>query len=550
MSKKNAKKSSPKKLPIIIAAVAGVAAIILLVIFVIAPAIKNKIGNGGPVKPSTYELEASPAQDGDHYEYVLYRGLRMPKEVAEILNKAEKDNAEACEKYGVALKVGDRSVSRPLFELFYNYISAEKTLESLSMDLNGKANTTGFDYNLAPDKQNYPGSKDPDYTWADKFTDDAIEDMQFYFAAFDGAIETQLQLTDGHFQRMIYEYEYVKTYADGNGQTVEEYLEHRSGEHVTYEMYVSFEIMRYYAGVYQEQELEKHKSEVSQAQIDKFYKDNKNELSKVKARIYPIESYDYNEEEIKTLRTEADFLNYATRMTNRAGYDAEIVTRCWWVGYDAIAETFGPTVADWIFVEKRNRGDIGLVNGAIFPCLIYIDTLPYETTSRQVVIYESLNNYEPTAEDLEKSKQFAEEIQQTFLDGGGTKEAALKLVENDLAYNMAVSVSDYSYDVTKWLFADDRKPGDYTTVNTTEASYFIYYLNDNPEDYDWVDVAFGSLGAEAYDIAFAKRVEKNYEPQNSNKKVIAEAWAHSYKIIEPYIQERKDSFALLQQQQQ
>lgn len=547
MSKKNAKKSSPKKLPIIIAAVAGVAAIILLVIFVIAPWVKGKFGDNGPVKPSTYELETSPAQDGDHYEYVLYRGLRMPKEVAEMLNQAEKDNAEVCEKYGVAVRVGDRAVSRPMFELYYNYISADKTLESLSMDLNGKTNTTGFDYNLAPDEQEYPGSKDPDYTWADKFTDDTIEDLQFYFAAFDGAIETQLQLTDGHFQRMIYEYEYVNTYAEGNGQTVEEYLEERSGEHVTYEMYVAFEIMRYYAGIYQEQELEKHKAEVSQAQIDQFYKDYKDTLTRVKARIFPIETYEYDEAELKTLRTEADFLNYATRVTNRAGYDAEIVTRCWWVSYDSIAQTYGTDVADWIFLEKRTPGEIGLVDGAIFPCLIYIDTLPYETTSRQVVLYEYVNNYDPTPEELEKSKSFAEEIQQTFLDGGGTKEAALKLVEDNTAYNLAVSVTDYSFDVTKWLFADDRKPGDYTTINTTEASYFIYYLNDNPEDYDWVDVALGSIGAEAYDSAFAERVEKNYEAEKYNKTIAADAWAHSYKIMEPYIQERKNSFDAAQQ---
>lgn len=547
MSKKKAVKSSPKKLPIIIAAIVGIVAIILLAVFVIAPAVKNKIGNGGPVRPSTYEMVPSPSQAGEDTEYVIYREMRMPKEIAEILEKGEKDNAEACEKYGVALKIGDHSISRPLFELYYNFLSAEKTRESLAMDLNKQANTTGFDYNLAPDKQRYPGSKAPDYTWADKFTDDAIEDIQFYYAAFEGALKNKTVLTENQFQSLIYQYEYVKTYAKNKNQTVEQYLSDRSAEHITYEMYATYEIMRSFSAVYQENELEKHKSEVSDSQIKSFYKDYKNELSVVKARIYPIESYEYNEAEISTLRTESDFLDYATRMTNRASYNAEAVTRCWWVGYDAIAQAFGPAVADWIFKEKRTEGEIGVVNGTVFPCLIYIDTLPYEETSRQVALYESINNYDPTQEDLDRSKRFAEEIQQLFLDGGGNKESALKLVEDDIAYNMAVSVSDYSYDVTSWLFAPERKPGDYTTINTTEASYFIYYLNDNPKDFDWIEVAVGSLGAEAYDNAFSKTVKDNYEAKKKNNSVIAQAWNHSYEIIVPYIQERKDSFALANQ---
>lgn len=547
MSKKKAKKSSSKKLPVIIASVAGAAALILLVIFVIAPAIKNKIGNGGPVKPTSYEIEPSPSQAGEDTEYVIYREMRMPREIAEILEKGEKDNADACEKYGVALKIGKYSISRPLFELYYNFKSAEKTRESLAMDLNGQKNTTGFDYNLAPDKQRYPGSKDPDYTWADKFTDDAIEDIQFYYAAFEGALKNKTVLTENQFQSLIYQYEYVNTYAKNKNQTVEEYLSERSAEHITYEMYATYEIMRYFSASYQENELEKHKAKVTDSQLKDFYKDYKDELSVVKARIFPIESYEYNEAEISALRTESDFLDYATRMTNRAGYNAEAVTRCWWVGYDAIAQTFGPTVADWIFKEKRTEGEIGLVNGSIFPCLIYIDTLPYEATSRQVVLYESVNNYEPSQEELDRSKRFAEEIQQTFLDGGGNKESALKLVENDIAYNKAVSVSDYSFDVTSWLFAPERKPGDYTTINTTEASYFICYLNENPEDYDWVKIAVGSLGAETYDAAFAKTVKDDYAAKNRNNSVIAQVWNHSYEIIVPYIQERKDAFTLANQ---
>ncbi|MBO5859933.1 MAG: hypothetical protein J6R20_09190 [Clostridia bacterium] len=549
MSKKKTKKKSSKKLPIIIASVAGAVAVILLVVFVIAPAIKSKIDNGGPVKPTSYEMIASPAQEGDTFEYVIYRNLRMPKEVAEILEQGEKDNAEACEKYGVAVKIGNHSISRPVYEFYYNMICAEKTRESLSLDLNGQTNTTGFDYNLAPDNQDYPGSKEDGYTWADKFNDDTIKDLQFYYAAFEGASTNGIALTENQFQSLIYQYEYVNTYAEGKNQTVEQYLSERSGEHITYEMYATYEIMRYYAAAYQEDDLEKYKANVTQGQIDDFYKEYEKELTLVKARIYPIESYEYDEAELQTLKTEYDFLNYATQKTNQAGYNASIVTRCWWVDYSAIANTYGPDVADWIFIEKRTPGEIGLVQGAIFPCLVYIETPPFISTSRQVVIYEAINNYGADEAEIEKNKGFAQEIQQEFLDNGGNKEAALKLVEDDIAYNKAVSTSDYGYNINVWLFAADRKPGDYTIINTEEASYFIYYLNNNPDDYDWVDIAIGSIGAEAYDTAFQKIVDKNYSVKSFNRSIAAEAWNHSYEIIVPYIQERKDSFALAHQQQ-
>lgn len=539
-NKKNAAQKNKKNI-IIAAAVAVVAAIVLLVIFVIAPWIKENMG--GTKQPVTHNLVTVEKQDGDTYEYVDYRGLRMPREVAEILNKAESQNAEFIKAEGAVMKIGNYEVSRPRFEMYYNYVCSEKTVESLSMDLRGQTNSTGFDYNKAPSAQKYPGSKDESFTWASKFTQDAIEDMQFYFAAFDYAIENKVELSDSEFQRLIYEYEVVITDAKGKNQSVEEYLEKRAGKDVTYEIYAAHTIMTYYAGTVQHLDLEKHKSEVSDSQIQKYYKDNISRLRLADVRIYPIESLEINDDMKKTasaVRTEKEFLDFATKTTNQANYNADIATRCRWVDYTAVAETFGEAISDWIFLENRKAGDVALIKGTIYECLVYINKTPYEPFSRQAIICEYPHIYGATEDDIATDKEYADEAQNMFIEGGKSKAAALKLVEEGYGQNLAVSIGNYSQSITEWLFDPSRKTGDYTRIDTEEGSYFIYYLNPNPDDLDWKDVAIGSLGAEAYDKAFAERVSKKYTPQNPEPELISDAWAHSYEIIKPYIEERKE----------
>ncbi|MBR2868897.1 MAG: hypothetical protein IKB88_07555 [Clostridia bacterium] len=539
-SKKNASPKNRKNI-IVAASVAGVAAIVLLVIFVIAPWIKNNMG--GTKQPVTHNLVTVEKQDGDTYEYVDYRGLRMPREVAEILNKAESQNAEFIKAEGAVMKIGNYEVSRPRFEMYYNYVCSEKTVESLSMDLRGQTNSTGFDYNKSPFAQNYPGSKEENFTWANKFTQDAIEDMQFYFAAFDYAIENKVQLTDSEFQRLIYEYEMVITDAKGKNQSVEEYLEKRAGKDVTYEIYAAHTIMTYYAGTVQHLELEKHKSEVSDSQIQKYYKDNLPIIRLADVRIYPIESTEVNDDikkAVTSIRTEKEFIDFATKTTNQANYNADIATRCRWVDFTTIAETFGEDVGRWIFLEDRNAGDIALIKGTIYECLVYINKTPYESFSQQAVICEYPHIYGATEDDIATDKEYADEAQNMFIEGGKSKAAAIKLVEEGYGQNLAISIGDYSQSVTEWLFDSSRKTGDYTRIDNEDGSYFLYYLNPNPDDPDWKNVAVSSLGAEAYDKAFAERVSKKYTPEILESELVSDAWEHSYEIIKPYIEERKE----------
>ncbi len=550
--KKQAKKQQQnKKIIMVASAVAAVVAVILLGVFVIKPMVQKNGGvtsNGSSTTQADVTVTAKPAvthsfetvtppEDSD-YEYVDYRGLQMPAEVAVILNQAEIDNAEACEKYGVAMSIGNYQVSRPRFEMYYNYACTEKTSESLAMDANKQMNTTGFDYNKAPSEQKYPGSTDANYTWADKFTDDAIEDMQFYFAAFEYAVENKIQLSDGTFQRMIYEYERAIESAENNGLSLDAFLETKVAENMTYEMYAAHCIMSYYAAEYQESEIERLSNSVSDAELKNYYAKNKTSLQVANVRVYPIEK-EYTEADLNAVVNEETYLAFAQKTTPYSVYDAETATEYLWIDYNAIGGTFGEEIAKWIFEGNVKNGDIGLIKGSFYECLIYIIDAPFEIATHQALVCEFPNGYGANETMINENKASADAAQETYAEYGSNKAAAIRMEEELFGFNQAVSVRDYAIEIDEWVFDPARKEGDSVRIDNKDGSYFIVYLNANPDDYDWIDVARGSMGSEKYDKAFEERVNKDFVSKNKNSGCVNSAQEHSYKILKPYIEDRK-----------
>lgn len=537
-------KQKKKKTAVIVAVAAAiVAAVVLLSVFVIAPWVRER--KYQPKPPVTHGINTVDPQQGEKYEYVEYRGLRMPKQVAEILNQAEIDNAEACEKYGVAATVGSYQISRPKFEMHYNYVYAEKVSESIYYDRTGQMNTSGFDYNLSPEEQRYPGGNDQEYKWSDRFTDLALQDLQYYYAAFEYAVENKIRLEESDFQRMIYEYEDIKTGAENKGITLDEYLLAGVGEHVTYEMYAAHGIMKYYAAEFQETEMEKYKQAVTQAQIEDYHKKNETDLKLAKIRIYPIETEEYDEKELAKVKDEATFLDYAQK-TNvyGEGYDAKTVTEFWWVDRNTVSSKFGEAVGEWAFDKSRVKGEVALVQGTLYNCLVYIDTPAYETATHQVLICEYPNVYKADEATIEDNKKNADLVQAHYVDNGKTKEALQDIIDEGYFEDKAVSISDYGIEIDKWVFDSSRKEGDYVRIDNTDGSYFIYYLHENPEDYDWIRAARASLGMEAYDKAFSERVQKDFNAERASEKSISDAWKHAYEIMEPYVEERRQMYGL------
>lgn len=562
MNNKNKKKNVPayarkntksNKNLIVIGAVAAVILVIIAVVFAVKFSGKNGGGIlGGTTAPVTeatakeavtHNFQKVDSPEDSDYEYVDYRGLKMPAEVAVILNQAEIDNAEACKKYGVAMSIGDYQISRPRFEMYYNYACADKTSESLILDSQKQMNTTGFDYNKAPSEQKYPGSQDNNYTWADKFTDEAIENMQFYFAAFEYAVENKIELPEGQFQRMIYEYEIVKESAENNGMTLEEYLNAKVGEHITYEMYAAHGIMSYYAAAFQEAELEKYRAAVTETELNQYFKENRSILQVASIRLYPIEA-EYTEEQLNKVKDEATFLEFAQSTSPYNYYNAESATEYLWIDYNTIGGTFGEDISKWIFEGNRKAGEIGLVKGSLYECLIYIITAPYEITTHQALVCEYPNTYDATDEMKNENKLSADTAQEAYLEYGANKAAALKMEEELFGFNQAVSVADYGIEIDKWVFDPARKEGDCIRIDNNDGSYFIVYLNANPDDYDWVDVARGSIGGERYDIEFEKRINSEFVAKDKYPQYINDAWKHSYNILKPFIDERKSMYGL------
>ncbi|MBQ4603752.1 MAG: hypothetical protein IJB16_04035, partial [Clostridia bacterium] len=307
MSKKHenaeAPKKSPKTIIIIIAAVVIVAAAVLVGIFVIKPAIDKN------TEPTTVPVVTNPPKEGEVFTYADYKGARMPVQFIEILNQAELDCQKAAKETGVALKVGDREISKSEFLMYYlDQYRLQMHEINYSIEQRG-SNMTGYDPEKLPDEQNAVGV---DYTFAEDFTRKAADVIKTNYASFDLAVRNNTQLTEVEIDNLIVSYERVKEYAKYSleEKTADQMITETYGAGTTYAMFAAREIMQTYAKKYEEVKTEElHKSYPEETVIERL-NENETKYKVIKARIYPIEG-EYEPEEISKVATEEQFLEFA-----------------------------------------------------------------------------------------------------------------------------------------------------------------------------------------------------------------------------------------------
>ena len=193
-------------------------------------------------------------------------------------------------------------------------------------------------------------------------------------------------------------------------------------------MYAAHGIMTYYAAAFQEAELEKYKASITDAELNKYYKENKEYLQVASIRLYPIE-VEYTDAEINKITSEASFLEFAQKSSPYSYYNAESATEYLWIDYNTIGGTFGEEISKWIFSNNRRVGDVALIQGSIYPCLVYIKTAPFDIATHQAVVCEYPNSYDATAEMKNENKISADAAQEAYLEYGANKAAALRMVE-------------------------------------------------------------------------------------------------------------------------
>lgn len=469
-----------KKTAIIISAAAILLVVcILLGIFVVKPAIdKNKETTTAPSASSSSGLEGIQMSN---YTYVDYKGAQVAEPLAEMLKQAEIDSAAACRKYGVAMTLGGRDISRSEFHLYYlDQYRTQITAVEYSIEKSGM-NRTGYDTSLLPDEQTHPTK---DITWAEQFVHDAADRIKLNYLGFDMAIKENVQLDESEIADIIMSYSRAINYAKQNGKETDEYIAGIYTEGLTYSMFAAREIIAAYATKYEYAKQTEYYESYSEEMVAQKLEESNNKYKIIKARVYPIEGT-YDAVEASKVKTEQEFLDYANN--NYPGeYNAEVITQCFYVTKNSIASTFGDEVAEWMFSEDRVRGETQVVEGQLFYYMCHIVELPYYSTSCHIMSYEVDHNEafddERKAAEVENVRKMLEE----WKKGDATPESFAEIAAaSSYTPERDVRTNEYSFEINNWLFDKSRKPGDTEVFSDEYGIYMFYYVQNNEDDYDW-----------------------------------------------------------------
>ncbi len=494
-NKKNAKKGAqptenvqkkPTKLIIAAVAAAVIVAAVLIGIFVIKPAIDNK----NPKSATTTGNGANSNIEG-RYTFVDYNGTQMAKDLADILNQAEEDNRASCKKNGVAMKLGDREISTNVLGLYYlDQYRAQLYEIDYAIEQRG-SNVTGYDPLVLPDEQQHLND---DYTWAEDFLYKAAETMQVYYLLFDAAIENGVSLSDNEISRLIQSYRRVYDYVLNSDETVDEYVAGVYGEGTTFAMFAAMEIISCYATKYENARIEEYEKALTDDEIEKECKENISDYQVIKSRVYAIEG-EYDPIEISKINTEEEFLEFAVNNSTQDNYNADVITQNFYVQKATLESTFGAEVAEWAFDSKRVAGEVGIVQGMLYEFLVYIETPPFFSTSKDLIVYEYYLNGDESEEELEQKYYEVEALYNSW-KGMSQEDFLEACTDTGHGGQKDVSTGEFYYEMNNWIMDDSRKHGDTAFFADGEGLYVVYFIENNADDFDWMKAIRTNMSVE------------------------------------------------------
>lgn len=512
--KTEAKKST--KVIIIASAIIVVIAAVLVSIFVIKPAIENS------KEPTTLPLVTNAKEDGQKYTYADYKGVKMPVEFVEILNQAELDSKAACSKYGVALSLGDKEISKSEFVMYYlDQYRLQMYEIQYSIEQRG-SNMTGYDTKKYPEEQMAVGV---DYTFAEDFTRKAIEAMQVNYASFELALQNKTELDEYETAALMASYKRIEDYAKYSDppKTADEMVAETYGKGTTYAMFAAREIMQKYAQKHEEITNEIYFNACAEEDVKARLNENETKYKVVKARVYPVEG-EYDPVELSKVKNEQEFLDFAQNNYPGENFTAQHKTNCHFNSYSALEKTFGTEVAEWAFSEDRVPGEIGLVQGMLYEYLVYIETPAFFDTSCTILSYEYVY---PEGLTDEEYAEIADDLQLKFETWGSgemtEEEVRQAMTDTGLGYERTYRTGDIFFYANSWILDENRKSGETKLFNDGETVYIIYYCHNNPEDFDWNVAIRSEMSAEKYNSEYDAFVAENFESKRKDN-VINQAW--------------------------
>jgi len=336
--------------------------------------------------------------------------------------------------------------------------------------------------------------------FTDSIRQNAMKYVQQTYAGYDAAIKANLTLTDEEKQELD---ETVETFESVSAmfglKDGDEYMEFVYGKGCNLENYRKFCEITLLSQKYYEAELEKYAP--TEAEINTYYQENRDELDRLNYRQFFITVND--ERDLETAKAEAQRMitEIVTDITSfdrnalalaeesqKTQYERENATLLSAIKPSLLTEqTVAPEVAEWLKDLNRKEGDTATFvkpdESGVY-AMYFISRDDNDYTSRTLrTIYVSLS---ATADEGEKetTKEQAQGYLDTYLAGERTEEAFAELADQHsedgivggLQENMGKN--DLTAVLSDWLYDANRKVGDTELLETSSGYYVALYCGE------------------------------------------------------------------------
>lgn len=433
-----------------------------------------------------------------------------------------------------AITVGEKNYS--VAELDYYYYNSYNSYSSY-------ASYYGLDTSKSlKDQEIYSGT-----SWYDYFRDNAKNTLTNVAVLLQEAEKANYKLSDEGQKTVDDTLQQLKDTCAEKGYTVSAYLSSSYGRYMNY---ATFEKVMTDSQLAQEYEKKMKKSfDQSDDDVNQYYDEHKAELDTFEYTAYLVpvstdtgtdedgNAVEATDEETAAAEAKAKKVAAALKKAMTEGNQdkiADVVEKYGATDYsNQTYENFSSySFSDWLTNEKRETGDVTsmkyeskdsneetTLNGYYVVQFEkrYLDKY-HNANYRNILISaeaktdendQAVTDDEGNAVyDYDAAKKTAEELQKKWQDNGGDEDAFTDLVADNSGDDTSsgnsglyegAAKTDVSDTVSKWLFSEKRKAGDYTILkDENNTGYQLIYFVSYSEKYHWQDASISALQDAAY----------------------------------------------------
>ena len=438
------------------------------------------------------------------------------------------DSFGLIEKATTAMTVGSDKISTAEFAYYYN--AQYQQMSYMSSYYAQSGYNIGFDSSKSPDDPtntttDADGNK---ITWAQYFTDSAVERAQFIDAYYKEALKADFKLSEDEQKEIEETVENYRKQAAENNFSLSAYLKASFGEGFNEKTFRKQLEMETIAQNFYNDQKSSFNADVKDSDIEAEYKENAKKYNYADVRFFAFTyttlsaAEGESEDELKARQTaandellakakevyakckDADSFIAAVKAYKNEGSDTpsdtDATTLTNHILYSAASSSLTEKGADWLFDGARKAGDITLIEGEKGAYIIMCVKPSYTGNSVNVrhclIKFNAADEDNVTDEEKKAAYDKAKKLYDSWLGGDKTEDSFKTLVtansedtgsvENGGLYENIRITDSYVSEFLDWSFADGRKAGDSGIIETTYGYHIMYFSSTSEHAYWYV----------------------------------------------------------------